>query len=261
MIELPWGPLHFRAIGAGEPVLLVSGLNGLAAPWEAVAARLASGYRVISHDHRGLGASGAWDGGCSVDQIAGDVIGLMDALGIGRAHVVGHSLGGAVAQALAVDHPDRVGRLAIYASWAGYDPYFDRVMSARRTVLTTLGVTEFLRTGPIGIYPPRWIRDHHAELEAGLPALIAGFVGTRTMLARIDACLAHDRRASLPGIGAPTLVLGMADDGSTPPHCSEDLMAHIPGSVLRMLPYGGHNAHLVVPGEVAECLGDFLAVG
>lgn len=96
MIELPWGPLHFRAIGAGEPVLLVSGLNGLAAPWEAVAARLASSYRVISHDHRGLGASGAWDGACSVDQIAGDVIGLMDALGIGRAHVVGHSLGGAV---------------------------------------------------------------------------------------------------------------------------------------------------------------------
>lgn len=257
-VDLDWGRLHYEEVGAGDPVLLISGLNGLAAPWHAVANALTPRFRVVTHDHRGLGASSAWDGECSVDQIAGDVIGLMDRLGLARAHLVGHSLGGAVAQTIAADHPGRVARLVIYASWPGYDPYFDRVMTARREVLTVLGAEHFLRTGPIGIYPPRWIRDNHAALQAGLPALLANFVGTPTMLRRIDACLAHERRSSLSRIIAPTLVFGLDDDASTPPHCSEELAALIPRAGLRLLPYGGHNAHIVTPGEVAGCLGQFL---
>ena len=258
-VELDWGRLHYGEVGAGDPVLLISGLNGLTAPWRAVADALAPRFRVITHDHRGLGASGAWDGDYSVDQIAGDVLGLMDRLGLARAHLVGHSLGGAVAQAIAADHPERVARLVIYASWPGHDPYFERVMTARREALQVLGAEYFLRTGPIGIYPPRWIRDNDAALQAGLPLLLADFVGTPTMLRRMDACLAHERRSSLPRIKAATLVLGLDDDASTPPHCSEELAALIPGAALRLLPYGGHNAHVVVSGEVAGCLGRFLS--
>ncbi len=256
--DLDWGRLHYEEVGAGDPVLLISGLNGLADPWRAVADALAPRFRVITHDHRGLGASGVWDSGYSVDQIAGDVLGLMDRLGLARAHLVGHSLGGAVAQAIAADHPERVVRLMIYASWPGHDAYFERVMTARREVLIGMGVEHFLRTGPVGIYPPRWIRDNDAALQAGLPAMLANFVGAPTMLRRIDACLAHERRSSLPRITAPTLVLGLNDDASTPPHCSEELAALIPRAGLRLLPYGGHNAHVVTPGEVAGCLGRFL---
>lgn len=251
-------PLHHDEQGSGDPVLLVSGLNGLAAPWRATARSLARRFRVITHDHRGVGRSGAWEGPYSVDQIASDVLGLMDRLGLERAHIVGHSLGGAVAQAIAIDHPSRVDRLVVYASWPGHDAYFDRVMRARREVLTGLGVAEFLRTSPIGIYPPRWIRDNHAGLDASLPAQIESFVGTATMLGRIDACLAHDRRHSLPRISAPTLVLGLQDDMATPPHCSEELTSLIPGAQLHLLPYGGHNGHVVVPDAVAECLDRFL---
>ena len=253
-----WGELNYEDAGTGEPLLLISGLNGLAQPWQAVAAQLARRFRVITHDHRGLGGSSAWDGPYSVDQIAADVVGLMDRLDISRAHVVGHSLGGAVAQAIAADHPSRVARLVIYASWPGPDPYFARVMTARREVLTEQGVDAFIRTGPLGIYPPPWIVEHDQAFTAALPAQIAGFVGTPTMLRRIDACLAHDRRSSLSHIGAPTLVLGLADDASTPAHCSEEIAATIPGAVLRLLPYGGHNAHVVIPGELARELEAFL---
>lgn len=255
---LDWGDLHYQEAGAGPPLLLVSGLNGLAQPWQAVVPALARRFRVITHDHRGLGGSSRWDGAFSVDQIARDVLGLMDHLGLERAHVVGHSLGGAVAQALAADHPARVDRLVLYASWAGPDAYFARVMTMRRQMLLGLGVEEFLRTGPIGIYPPRWIVQHDATLAAGLPAAIAAFPGTETMVARMEACLRHDRRNSLGRIAAPTLVLGVADDMSTPLECSEELAGAIPGAALRVLPYGGHNAHVVVPGEVAEALLEFL---
>jgi aminoacrylate hydrolase len=257
-IRLDWGALHVEEQGSGAPLLLVSGLNGLAQPWQGIVPGLAETFRVFTHDHRGLGASDRWDGAYSVDQIAADVLGLMDGLGLARAHIVGHSLGGAVAQALAVDHPDRVAGVVIYASWPGPDAYFVRVMKMRRQMLLGLGVESFLRTGPIGIYPPHWITTHDAAFEAALPAALAAFPGVDVMLRRMDACLAHDRRATLGRIAAPCLVLGMRDDMSTPSYCSEELAALIPGARLTLLPMGGHNAHLVVPEQVQESLRGFL---
>lgn len=257
--ELEWGALHYEESGSGEPLLLVSGLNGLAAPWQPIVPALARHYRVITHDHRGLGASGAWDGPYSVDQIAADVLALMDRLDIARAHIVGHSLGGAVAQAIAADHPDRVDRLVIYASWPGQDVFFNRTMRMRREVLTEQGIEAFLRTGPLGVYPARWIRDHDAMLTAALPGAVAAFAGTEKMLARMQACFDHERRSSLPAIIAPTLVLGMLDDVATPAYCSEEIAALIPGARLLLLPYGAHNAHVVVPEAVQGALLAFLS--
>ncbi len=257
-IALDWGGLHYDEAGSGDPLLLVSGLNGLAAPWQPVIPGLAGRFRVITHDHRGLGRSDGWDGPYSVDQIADDVIGLMDGLGIGRAHIVGHSLGGAVAQALAADHPGRVGGLVIYASWPGKDAFFDRTMLMRQDVLLHQGIEAFLRTGPLGIYPPRWVRDNDAGLTAALPAAIAAFAGVDKMMARMKACLDHERRAALPGIAAPTLVIGTRDDVATPAYCSAEIAAAIPGAELVVLPYGGHNAHQVVPEELQEQLLAFL---
>jgi aminoacrylate hydrolase len=257
-IPLDWGALQIEEAGDGDPLLLISGLNGLAQPWRGIMPALAAEFRVIAHDHRGLGGSDRWDGAYSVDQIAADVLGLMDALGIARAHIVGHSLGGAVAQALAADHPSRVAGVAIYASWPGPDAYFARVMTMRQEMLTGLGVETFLRTGPIGIYPPHWITAHDAAFAAALPALLAAFPGVNVMLRRMQACLAHDRRASLSRIAAPCLVLGLQDDMSTPAYCSEELAAAIPDAKLVLLPMGGHNAHLVVPDQIAKCLLDFF---
>lgn len=250
--ELSWGALHYEEVGSGAPLLLISGLNGLAQPWRGIMPALGQQFRVIAHDHRGLGASDKWAGDYSVDQIAGDVLGLMDKLGVEKAHIVGHSLGGATAQALAADYPDRVAGVVIYASWAGPDAYFARVMTMRREMLLAMGVEEFIRTGPIGIYPPRWIIEQTKAFEAALPASVAAFPGVEVMIRRMQACLDHDRRSSLAKITAPTLVLGMADDMSTPAFCSEELASSIPGAQLMLLPYGGHNAHLVVPDQITD---------
>lgn len=256
---LEWGGLAYDESGDGDPLLLISGLNGLAAPWQGIVPGLAARYRVITHDHRGLGRSDPWDGSYSVDQIASDVLGLMDHLGIARAHIVGHSLGGAVAQAIAADRPARVAGLAIYASWPGKDAFFDRTMLMRRDVLVHQGVESFLRTGPLGIYPPRWIRDNDIALAAALPGAIAAFPGVEKMLARMQACLDHERRTSLPHISSPTLVIGMQDDVATPAYSSAEIAEAIPGASLVLLPYGGHNAHQVVPNEVLTHLLEFFS--
>lgn len=258
MADLNWRKLAYDDSGSGPPLLLVSGLNGLAAPWQGIVPALAAQFRVITHDHRGLGRSDGWNGAYSVDQIAADVIGLMDHLAIDKAHIVGHSLGGAVAQAIAADYPHRVAGLVIYASWPGFDLYFARTMLMRRDVLLYQGVEAFLRTGPLGIYPPSWVRDNDAMLEAALPAAVAEFAGTEKMLARMQACSDHERRASLGGIAAPTLVLGMQDDIATPAYGSEQIAAAIAGAELVVLSYGGHNAHQVVPDTLVAHLLAFL---
>ena len=79
------------------------------------------------------------------------------------------------------------------------------------------------------------------------------------MLRRSDACLAHDTSASLTRITAPTLVLGLQDDTSTPAHCSREIAALINHAQLDLLPYGGHNAHLVVPDQIENRLIAFLS--
>lgn len=260
MSQMPfaWGRLHYEERGSGAPVMLISGLNGLGLTWQKVLAGLARDFRIITHDHRGLGQSSPWDGPYSVEQIASDVLGLMDGLGIDRAHIIGHSLGGAVAQFIAAHHPQRVDHLVILASWAGPEPYFSQVMNMRKAILTGLGIEVFLRTGPIGIYPPDWITRHHASADTRLADSLRDFPGTEVMLRRMEACLAHDQRHNLQKISAPTLVIGVHDDMSTPAHCSAEIANAIHDAHLIVLPYGGHNAQLVVPDQVQRCITNFI---
>src|ERR1700675_699504 len=102
------GALYYERQGIGFPVLFVSGLSGFASFWHDQVAAFAKNFDVITHDHRGIGQSDLTRSGFTVDRMAADVVGLMDALEIERAHIVGHSTGGAIGQILAVEHPKRL---------------------------------------------------------------------------------------------------------------------------------------------------------
>lgn len=258
LLQFDWGRLAYDSAGSGFPVLLVSGLNGLAAPWAPQVEALKQRYRIVTHDHRGVGRSDQWTGSYSVAQMTQDVVGLMDQLGITRAHVVGHSLGGAIAQTLAIEHPHRVAGLVIYASWGRRDPFFEQVMTMRRRVLDTMGTDFFIHTTPLLLYPPAWISANQDFLAKAEAAAKAAFPGVATLGGRIDSCIAFDRWNELPRITSRTLVLCARDDVSTPPNLSEELARRIPGATLELLPFGGHNAHVVAPASVTEALAGFL---
>src|ERR1700760_3908863 len=98
------GALYYERQGVGFPVMFVTGLGGFASFWQDQVAAFAKQFDVVTHDHRGIGQSDKSPISYTVDRMAEDVIGLMNALGIDRAHVVGHSTGGAIAQTLAVAH-------------------------------------------------------------------------------------------------------------------------------------------------------------
>ena len=112
--------LEHQVTGEGEPLLLIMGTGGSIPLWAPVLPSLSERFQVIAFDNRGLGGSGPIEDGWDVTMpnIANDAAALMDALEIERAHVLGWSLGSATAQELAINHPDKVGSLTLYSTWA-----------------------------------------------------------------------------------------------------------------------------------------------
>src|SRR5215813_9398268 len=156
--------LYYEEHGRGPALMLVPGLNGVGAFWARQIPDLARDFRVIVHDHRGAGQSTHSRIAYSVEQMADDVLRLMDKLGIASAHLVGHSTGGAIGQVIAQDHPDRLHSLVLSATWAGRDAYFRRLFESRREVLTRLGVDAYLRASVLMLAPPWWVRANDAAL-------------------------------------------------------------------------------------------------
>ncbi len=234
--------IFYEEHGAGTPVLLVPGLGGVGAYWNPNLRAFSEKHQVITHDHRGTGQSSRSHIRYSVDQMADDLLRLMDHLGIERAHLVGHSTGGAIGQTIAVTHPQRLISLVIYASWTKADPFFRRVFEARRTLLTTAGATAYVRSNAVFLYPDWWINENIALLEererTGMPV----FPGPEIVASRIDAIMNFDHTAKLATVKTPTLVLCAKDDFLTPPYFSEQLARLVPGAALLLLERGGHCA-------------------
>lgn len=226
--------------GDGPPVLLVPGLGGAGSYWNPNLPAFSARHRTIVHDHRGTGQSSASRIQYSVDQMTDDLLRLMDALGIERAHLVGHSTGGAIGQTLAVKHPARLASLVLYATWTRADAFFKRVFEARRTLLTAAGTAAYARSTPVFLYPDWWINQNLALLEEREKVSIPNFPAAEIVASRIDAIVAFDRTADLLRIKAPTLVICAKDDFLTPPYFSEELARRIPGAQLKILERGGH---------------------
>ena len=260
-LTLPDGePLHYETHGAGPPLVLVTGLNGLAAFWHPHVEALASRFTLVLHDHRGCGASSLKPVAFSVGQMAADTLALMDGLGIERADIVGHSTGGAIGQVLAIDHPGRVGRLLVSASWPGPDPYFDLLFHTRASVLKALGPSEYVRQTALFGRPPRWLLEHPEETLPPPPEAVGRLVrSVECTLARIEAIRAYDRRADLKRIAATTLVAGAEDDMVTPAHLSRELAAAIPGARLDMAVWGGHFYPVIRPDILRDQVFSFLS--
>jgi aminoacrylate hydrolase len=250
--------LYYEVHGEGPPLVLVSGLNGVGAFWKPQLAELGSRFTVVLHDHRGTGKSSPSRIDYSVDQMTDDLVQLLDHLGLETAHLVGHSTGGAICQTLAIDRPERVERLVLSATWTAADGYFRRLFGVRADFLRALGPAGYLRASLLFMRPPAWIRDHEEALDREEAAMIADFPLPEIMLGRIEAILRFDRRADLPRITAPTLVVGAKDDAVTPAYFSDELGRLIPGAETVILPAGGHFFPVSAAEDFRVVLLDFL---
>ncbi|MBV9862620.1 MAG: alpha/beta fold hydrolase [Alphaproteobacteria bacterium] len=236
----------------------MSGLGGFAAFWQAQVAAFAKKFDVITHDHRGIGQSDQSRIGYTVERMAADVVELMDGLGIERAHVVGHSTGGAIAQVLAIEHPRRLASVVLSATWTKADAYFRRLFALRKEVLQRLGPSAYLQSSTLFLYPSWWIARNNEALRQAEAQGLASFAPSDIVASRIDAILAFDRTAGLSRIRTPTLVVGAEDDVVTPSYYSEELARLIPGAEIKIFPRGGHCFTQVCPREFNQAVLPFL---
>ncbi|NKB42699.1 MAG: alpha/beta fold hydrolase [Alphaproteobacteria bacterium] len=226
--------------GAGESVFLVSGLGGRAAFWSELVPALSSTFDVITHDHRGTGASTKSKIVYSVSQMAADVLKLMDKLDVSKAVLVGHSTGGAIAQYLAINHADRLTKIVLSATWAGPSPYFQALFKLRAQLLRDAGPEAYLVDGILRAYPPDTLSES-PELLSGTPEeRLAAFPGEEIELSRVTAVLDHDLRDQVSKIAIPSLVICAADDQITPVGFSYELIEKIPNAQKVILAHGGH---------------------
>ncbi len=234
------GEIFYEVAGSGPPLLLVPGLGGIGAFWKAQVAAFSPHFTVITHDHRGCGQSSHTRRAYTVEGMAEDVIGLMDALKIERAHYVGHSTGGAIGQVLAATRPDRIGRLVLGATWRVADAYFRLLFDVRKRVLLDSGNEAYAEAAALALFPPSYISAHAQTLAAERRAALAVAADPAITASRIDAICAFDGTPHLAKIGQPTLIVVAEDDVVTPRYLSDDLKRHLPRALYRVMDRGGH---------------------
>ncbi len=258
MVSIGDAELHTEITGSGPDLLLVAGLGGKGSFWNAQVPALSRRFRVITHDHRGTGASSKSRIVYSATQMADDLIRLMDALKIDQADLVGHSTGGAVGQHIALRYPDRLRRLVLSCSWAGPDPLFIETFVLRRQILLSCGPQAYYMLGSLLASPANWIRDRFKSLEDYVAANMAGFPGLEIELSRLSAVMSHDLRSRVHEITAPTLVIGALDDQLTPAGFQRELAERIPGAKLELLTGGAHFCPITATDTYNQLLLDFL---
>ncbi len=249
--EVDGRKVFYESHGEGPPLLLVTGMGGSCRGWTALQVpEFAQAHRTLVYDHRGVGESEDPGRPFTTADLADDAAGLLSALGIERAHVLGSFMGGMVGQELALRHPDRVDRLVLVGTYA---------RPAARQRLLLQHWRELARSGaPVEVRARErllWtLQDETLEQTDLIEGMLDFFTRATAPLSddlfarQCDACLAHDAADRLRGITAPTLVVCGRHDRLTPPALHRWIADEISGAELVTIDYGAH----LVMAESAE---------
>ena len=244
--------------GAGDDVLFISGLADEGACWVDQVGGLNDRYRVTIFDNRGVGRSTTPDGEFKIADFAADTAALMEALDVESAHVVGSSMGGAIAQELALAHPERVRSLVLNGTWCRGDRFLHEVFrnwmwSAEKAD----SIRDFLVTVNLWCFSPRIWNDGTMDqwIEAAEASPYAQSVDA--FCRSTEALIAHDSADRVGGISAQTLVTVGELDLVLPPRFSQDLAERIPNARLVVIPDAGHQPFQEFPADYNALLADF----
>ena len=233
--------IAWRSHGTGEPVLMIMGFMGSSRAWFRLLPHVAAGHRAIVFDNRGTGDSDRPPGLWGMRDLVRDAVAVLDAAGEESAHVIGASMGGMIAQQLALDHPDRVRSLTLAATQAarsgGPPPWRMMASLALRSVLGP-GRT-FALVAPL-LYSERTRSERKDRLEEDIRIRTQDATPAATAPAQMAAIVRHDTRRRLGELRMPVLVVHGEEDRLVSTDLGRELAQRIPGSELVLIPQCGH---------------------
>ena len=263
LIRVGRGPtatrLHVQRQGSGEPLLWITGFAISSEIFSPVIDSYAAEFDCVRYDNRGAGRSPAPWRITSIPELAGDAVRLMDALGIDSAHVYGLSMGGMVAQEVAIRFPDRVRGLVLGCTTHG-GPRAVLPSPRVAAALTARGAPAEVRAHLVGraLFSEDFRRREPGLVRRYLGLLNAHRTSARGALSHLAASTYHDTRARLGRISAPTLVLHGDHDVLTPPANARLLAGLIPDATLGLVRGAGHAYLLEQPDESHRQFLDWL---
>jgi 3-oxoadipate enol-lactonase len=273
-VEHNGASLYYEVHGEGEPLLCIMGLGGNIHFWEFQIPAFAEKYRTIAFDNRGAGRSSKPAGPYTMQQLADDAIAVLDAVGVTRAHVIGISMGGMIAQDLVLRYPERVGALVLAATFARPDDSTRRIgdqgsaqtgapspmQMLRGTNIDTsqLDPKKMFRFMMSMILTPEFIEREKPWLRGLLEKAQAYGFSMDAFLAQVSAIMNHDAAERLKQVQKPTLVITGSADILVPPHHSDELAQLIPGAQLLKIEGGTHGFNVERKEEFNRAVLEFL---
>ncbi|MBF2098487.1 MAG: alpha/beta fold hydrolase [Gloeomargaritaceae cyanobacterium C42_A2020_066] len=241
--------MYYEVHGRGEPLVLIHGLGMACSTWFNQIPLLSQSYQVVVFDNRGAGRTEAPADAYTLDMMATDTAALFQSLDIPQAHVLGFSLGGLIAQRLALQQPDRIRSLLLVSTATQLPPKAKQVMETWLEMSRAgLALDILAREGLLWVYTDAFFRDNqavNAAVESARhephPLTLEGFAG------QVAALVEAQTAADLHHIQVPTLVVAGRDDILIPPAYAAELAAQIPGAELVILEPAGHNCWMEFP--------------
>lgn len=252
--------IYYEVHGSGEPLVLITGLGWVTSAWFNQVDAFKKNFQVILLDNRGAGRTEAPDAPYSTLQMAQDVAALLEVLNIPAAHILGHSLGGCVAQQIAIHYPQKVKSLILFSTFAKSLP--------RNQFVLGVSVEALQQNIPIALraraFLPWIFGDNFLANNDYVSMMIAGAVNnpnpqkSHAFLHQVMACCQHDTTKTLHKVTAPTLIIVGEEDVLTPLANSQQLATLIPQAKLSIVPHAGHIATMENPEYFNDLVLSFL---
>lgn len=253
--------MYYELAGEGTPVVFISGITADHAGWKLyqVPALTAAGFRCLVFDNRDVGQTGDSPvARYAIAQFAADTVALLDHLGLESVHLVGYSMGGMIAQEIALAHPTRLRTLTLMCSAAKVDAYTHSMFEAFAVARRKLAREEFFSAFALRVFgceayaagvPRTWLERTLAHPH---PQSDAAY------LRQSEAILGHDALERVRAIRVPAHVVAGEEDIMLPPRYSRALARSIPGAKLTVIPGAGHAAHIEQPQAFNRAVLEFL---
>jgi 3-oxoadipate enol-lactonase len=251
--------INYEEKREGFPLILLHGLSDDLNLWTPLLPEFSGRYRTIAIDIRGHGHSGKPNIPYSIHQFSEDLFAFLDKMGICRAHLLGLSMGAAVVQQFALDHPDKAACIVLLSAFDHIDPHLQETLIGLRNSLVAGGIPAFFDEAVKLVVTPDFI-SANAVAIADSKKYAVGINSPTALIRAIDACLEFDVRDRVSQISAPMLIISGKEDVFTPNSLAAEIHLSVPGSTWITMDGVGHN--LITPENVsplARTMLDFLA--